>query len=131
MVVFQNILATGTNDKMTSHQSCAVTGGKKVVVSRFIREQACPLNKYFSKRKWNGNVPCVDDHLRCAEWAAEGACQSEDPEISMRMVGDEIDPGFCEKTCKRCRPLEPTVTEMLTDLDAERAAFLRASVHAV
>ena len=103
MLIFQNTKASGDIDTLTSHQSCPVTKGEKVVISRFIRQDTCYLNKYFSKRKWNGNVWCQDDHTRCAEWAAKGYCKAEDPATAIMMAGDDDWPGFCERTCKACR----------------------------
>ena len=103
MLIFQNTKASGDIDTLTSHQSCPVTKGEKVVISRFIRQDTCYLNKYFSKRKWNGNVWCQDDHTRCAEWAAKGYCKAEDPATAVMMAGDDDWPGFCERTCKACR----------------------------
>lgn len=58
LLVFDNTRADGSLDGSSSHQSCPVLKGEKVVVSRFIRQEACHLNKFFSKRKWNGNVFC-------------------------------------------------------------------------
>lgn len=58
LLIFDDVMADGSLDGSSSHQSCPVKGGEKVVVSRFIRQEACHLNKFFSKRKWNGNVFC-------------------------------------------------------------------------
>ena len=58
LLIFNDIMADGGLDGSSSHQSCPVKDGEKVVVSRFIRQEACHLNKFFSKRKWNGNVFC-------------------------------------------------------------------------
>ena len=71
MVIFHDILPAGDVDPMTSHLSCPVKQGEKVVVSRFIRQDTCHLNKFFSWRKWNGNVWCEDDHRRCASASYE------------------------------------------------------------
>jgi ShK domain-like len=117
LLIFHNVMPNGDVDHHTSHQSCPVTKGEKVVVSRFIRQDHCYLNKFFSWRKWNGNVYCEDDHERCAEWAALGHCTSSNSEIRERMVGDEDWAGFCEKTCGECRPLEDTVVELRAELN--------------
>lgn len=58
LLIFDDVRADGSLDGHSSHQSCPVLEGEKVVVSRFIRQEACHLNKFFSKRKWNGNVFC-------------------------------------------------------------------------
>ena len=119
MLIFHDIMPDGETDGLTSHQSCPVTEGQKVVVSRFIRQEHCYLNRYFSWRKWNGNIYCEDDHLRCAEWAAQGHCDSSDPKMRHIMLGDNEWPGFCEKTCDVCRPLEETVVELRQELGQE------------
>ena len=108
MLVFHNVQHDGTPDNRTSHVSCPVRDGEKVVVSRFIRQDTCYLNKDFSKRKWNGNVYCADDHTRCAEWAAQGYCtaggvSAGGVDMHEIMVGDSTWPGFCERTCDTCR----------------------------
>jgi hypothetical protein len=116
LLVFHDITADGTVDPLASHQSCPVREGEKVVVSRFIRQDTCYLNKYFSWRKWNGNVYCKDDHLRCEEWAKRGYCTTNDKVMYEIMTGDEDWPGFCEKTCNVCRPLEETVVNLREEL---------------
>jgi hypothetical protein len=93
-----------------------VREGEKVVVSRFIRQDTCYLNKYFSWRKWNGNIYCEDDHLRCGEWATKGYCTTNDKVMKEIMTGDKDWPGFCEKTCDVCRPLEDTVVKLREEL---------------
>ena len=103
LLIFHNTQPNGDVDSLTSHQSCPVTSGEKVVVSRFIRQDHCYLNKHFSARKWNGNVWCEDDHTRCAEWAAQGLCDAQDEQMREIMLGDEDWPGFCERTCDACR----------------------------
>ena len=107
MVVFNNILPNGETDPLTSHQSCPVLTGEKVVVSRFIREETCNLNKFFSWRKWNGNVFCEDDHTQCTKWAAQGHCTTSDIDLRERMIGDEVRAassviGPCLAACARC-----------------------------
>ena len=116
LLVFHDILPNGELDPLTSHQSCPVLSGEKVVTVRFIREEACRVNKFFSWRKWNGNVFCEDDHTRCAEWAARGHCTTSDRALRERMVGDANWPGFCERTCEDCRPLEETVVALRKEL---------------
>jgi len=115
MLVFHDTRPNGTPNNASLHESCPVLGGTKTVISRFVRANACPLNKNFSKRKWNGNVGCVDDHTGCAELAAAGAC--EDKAQRMFMVGNDVIPGFCEATCRACtRPVEPSVLELRESL---------------
>ena len=116
MLIFHNISPDGETDPMASHQSCPVTRGEKVVVSRFIRQDTCYLNRFFSYRKWNGNVFCEDDHTRCAEWAAQGLCDTKDAKMREVMLGDKYWTGFCEKTCGKCRPLEDTVVALRKEL---------------
>jgi hypothetical protein len=103
MLIFHNTKPNGDIDPLTSHQSCPVTAGEKVVVSRFIRQERCYLNRHFSARKWNGNVWCEDDHARCGEWAAQGLCDANDSGMQDIMLGDDDWPGFCERTCDVCR----------------------------
>lgn len=110
------MLPNGDVDGRAAHQSCPVTRGEKVVVSRFIRQDHCYLNKFFSWRKWNGNIFCEDDHTRCAEWAALGYCTSSDDVLRERMVGDRDWTGFCERTCNACRPLEDNVLDLRAEL---------------
>jgi hypothetical protein len=116
LIIFHNTRPDGSLDNLSSHQSCPVTEGEKVVVSRFIRQEHCYLNKFFSWRKWNGNVYCEDDQTRCADWASQGLCTSSDKKMREIMIGDDVWAGFCEKTCNVCRPLEDTVVELRQEL---------------
>jgi hypothetical protein len=45
------------------------------------------------------DVPgCINDHASCADWAAEGECETN----ASFMVGNMRRPGVCILACNRC-----------------------------
>ncbi|CAA7395330.1 unnamed protein product [Spirodela intermedia] len=89
-LLFFSLRHDATADAASLHGSCPVIEGEKWSATKWIHVRPFEL-----PRRRGG---CVDEDLKCPQWAAAGECQKN----PLYMVGSESSLGFCRRSCKVC-----------------------------
>lgn len=103
-VLFHSIKPNGELERRSLHTACPVLRGFKISAPKWIHVghvssgDEAPVTIKQHLNKVLGENGCGDNHVKCAEWAEQGECQTN----ASFMVGDSLNPGECLYSCNRC-----------------------------
>lgn len=83
-LLFFSLNPNSSADVLSLHGGCPVIKGEKWSVTKWIHDR--PYDR------------CIDTDDECHLWAAKGECELN----PAYMVGTELHPGHCVKSCKAC-----------------------------